>query len=133
MAATNNNGNNVHLLDNIPAEIRNQIWREVVRGGKSILLFPLNKEGFTNNMPTDGAVINMSRPEWYKKENKPRLDVTLACKQIYEEAHYMYFAENTFVFRCNTAAKPYCILEPVANWLYTVSQASLRTRLLFLP
>lgn len=132
MAATNNNNDNVHLLDNIPPEIRNQIWREVVRGGKSTRLLSLNKEGYPNNMPIDGGAIHMSRPEWYKKENKPRLDITLACKQIYEEAHYMYFAENTFVFRCNNSAKPYCILEPVANWLYTISQASLRTRTLSL-
>lgn len=41
MSSVNNNAvGSLHLLRNIPAEIRNQIWREVVQGGKSSSLLP---------------------------------------------------------------------------------------------
>lgn len=66
----------------------------------------------------------MSRPAWLRRENRARLNMTMACEQIYEEAHYMYFAENAFLFKLNDSRVYYRYVEPVANWLYTLSQVS---------
>lgn len=113
-----------HILNDMPAEIRNKIWEEVVKGGKSCTL-STSVESILINVIVDGGPVHMSRPDWYHAENSLRLNATLACKQVYEEAHTMYFAQNAFLFRLDDHKQPiYRFVEPVANWLYNISEVS---------
>lgn len=64
----------------------------------------------------------MHDPSLFRVENQPRLDLTITCEQIYEEAHYMYFAENVFFFQLNDNLYHYALIEDIANWLYTISK-----------
>lgn len=67
------------------------------------------------------------RDVWHELEMAPRVNLTMTCKQIYQETEQIFHANNTFLFQARDNRKNYGVLESLAEWLHYLNPTQRET------